>query len=47
VSSPLRLATSSAEIVGLLLDAGDADRRLTELRALLTELLRPRLSSVP
>ena len=45
--SPLRLAGTSAEMVALLLDAGTADERLVELRALLAELLRPRLSPVP
>jgi len=47
VSSPLPLATSARELTGLLLDAAQGDRRLAELRELLAELLRPRLSSVP
>ncbi|HXU02472.1 MAG TPA: FHA domain-containing protein [Polyangia bacterium] len=46
-SSPLRLATSPDEMVALLLDPADADQRAAELRALLAELLRPRLTSIP
>jgi hypothetical protein len=45
--SPLRLAGTPTEMVALLLDADTADERLVELRALLAELLRPRLSQVP
>ena len=45
--SPLRLATSSDEIVALLLDPAAGDQRSDELRELLGELLRPRLTSVP
>jgi pSer/pThr/pTyr-binding forkhead associated (FHA) protein len=45
--SPLRLAASSAEIVALLLDPAAGDQRLDELRELLGELLRPRLTAVP
>ena len=47
VSSPLRLATSPGEMAALLLDASDGAQRLAELRELLAELLRRRLSSVP
>jgi len=45
--SPLRLARSPEEIIALLLDRAGGDQRLRELRALLTELLRSRLTSVP
>jgi len=45
--SPLRLATTADELVALLLDGEHADQRLAELRELLGELFRPRLSSVP
>jgi hypothetical protein len=45
--SPLRLATTPVEMVALLLDAAGGDDRLAELRELIGELLRPRLSSVP
>jgi hypothetical protein len=42
--TPLRLATSPDEIVALLVDPHGADERLTELRELLDELFRPRLT---
>lgn len=42
VLSPLRLATSSEELIALLLDTAAGDARLTELDELLGELLRPR-----
>jgi hypothetical protein len=45
--SPLRLATTPEQMVTLLLDPTGADERLAELRELLAELFRPRLSSVP
>jgi FHA domain len=45
--SPLRLASTSEEMVAMLLDSAGADERLVELRGLLAELLRPRLTSVP
>ena len=45
--SPLRLASSSDEIVALLLDPATGDQRFDELRELLGELLRSRLTSVP
>jgi len=45
--SPLRLATTADEIVTLLLDDAHAGARLAELRQLLAELFRPRLSTVP
>jgi len=45
--SPLRLATTAGEMATLLLDGPHADERLVELRQLLVELFRPRLSSVP
>lgn len=45
--SPLRLAASPGEIVALLLDPVAGDQRLDELRELLGELLRPRLTAVP
>ena len=45
--SPLRLAASPDEIVALLLDPAAGDQRLDELRELLGELLRPRLTAVP
>jgi FHA domain-containing protein len=45
--SPLRLATTPDQIVALLMDPAHADDRLAELRELLGELFRPRLSSVP
>jgi len=45
--SPLRLATTPEQMVTLLLDPTGADDRLAELRELLAELFRPRLSSVP
>jgi pSer/pThr/pTyr-binding forkhead associated (FHA) protein len=45
--SPLRLAASPDEMLALLLDPDGADQRLAELRELLAELLRPRLTSVP
>jgi len=45
--SPLRLASSSDEIVALLLDPAAGDQRFDELRELLGELLRVRLTSVP
>jgi predicted component of type VI protein secretion system len=45
--SPLRLAVSSDEIVALLLDPVGGDQRFDELRELLGELLRPRLTAVP
>jgi predicted component of type VI protein secretion system len=44
--SPLRLAGTADELVALLLDGEHADERLAELRELLGELFRPRLSSV-
>jgi len=45
--SPLRGASTTRELVALLLDEAHGDARLGELRALLAELFRPRLSSVP
>jgi pSer/pThr/pTyr-binding forkhead associated (FHA) protein len=45
--SPLRLAATPDEMVALLLDPGGGEQRFTELRELLAELLRPRLTSVP
>jgi pSer/pThr/pTyr-binding forkhead associated (FHA) protein len=45
--SPLRLAATRDELVALLLDPTGGDQRLEELRELLAELLRPRLTSVP
>ena len=45
--SPLRLAASPDEMIALLLDPNGGEQRLVELRALITELLRPRLTSVP
>jgi hypothetical protein len=45
--SPLRLATTPDQIVALLMDPARADDRLAELRELLGEVFRPRLSSVP
>ena len=45
--SPLRLAASPGEIVALLLDPVAGDQRLDELRELLGELLRPRLTAGP
>ena len=45
--SPLRLAATRDELVALLLDPTGGDQRLDELRELLAELLRPRLTSVP
>ena len=45
--SPLRLAATPDQIVALLMDPVRADDRLAELRELLAELFRPRLSSVP
>jgi pSer/pThr/pTyr-binding forkhead associated (FHA) protein len=45
--SPLRLAATPDEMLALLLDAGAGDERLAELRELLTELFRTRLTSVP
>lgn len=45
--SPLRLASTADEMVAMLLDAARADDRLVELRGLLAELLRPRLTSIP
>jgi pSer/pThr/pTyr-binding forkhead associated (FHA) protein len=45
--SPLRLASSADEIVALLLDPAAGDQRFDELRELLGELLRARLTSVP
>lgn len=45
--SPLRLAVSSDEIVALLLDPAAGEQRFDELRELLGELLRPRLTFVP
>jgi hypothetical protein len=45
--SPLRLAATADELVALLLDGDHAEERLAELRELLGELFRPRLSSVP
>jgi len=45
--TPLRLASTVDELVALLLEAPHADDRLAELRELLGELFRPRLSSVP
>ena len=45
--SPLRLAASSDEMLALLLDPGGGDQRLAELRELMAELLRPRLTSIP
>jgi pSer/pThr/pTyr-binding forkhead associated (FHA) protein len=44
--SPLRLAATRDELVALLLDPSSGDQRLDELRELLAELLRPRLTSV-
>ena len=44
--SPLRLASSPGEIVALLLDPAGGEQRFDELRELLCELLRPRLTSV-
>lgn len=45
--SPLRAAATPRELVALLLDEAHGDARLGELRALLAELFRPRLSSIP
>ena len=45
--SPLRLAATVEEMVALLLDPAGGDQRFAELRELLAELLRPRLTSVP
>jgi pSer/pThr/pTyr-binding forkhead associated (FHA) protein len=45
--SPLCLAASPDEMVALLLDPVGGGQRLAELRELLAELLRPRLTSVP
>ena len=45
--SQLRLATTVEDMVALLLDPEGGDQRLAELRELLAEMLRPRLSSVP
>jgi pSer/pThr/pTyr-binding forkhead associated (FHA) protein len=45
--SPLRLAASSDEMSALLLDPAGGDQRLDELRELLAQLFRPRLTSVP
>lgn len=45
--SPLRLAASPDEMIALLLDPNGGQQRLAELRALVAELLRPRLTSVP
>ena len=45
--SPLRLAATPDEIVALLLNPAAGDQRFVELRELLAELLRPRLTSVP
>lgn len=45
--SSLRLATSTDEMIALLLDPDGGEQRLNELRELLGELLRPRLTSVP
>ena len=42
--TPLRLARSADEIVALLIDPEAANQRLTELRELLDELFRPRLT---
>jgi hypothetical protein len=47
IMSPLRLATTSDEMVTLLLDPTVGDQRFDELDELLGELLRPRLVSVP
>src|SRR6188768_4196896 len=44
VLTPLRLATSPDDIVALLVDPHGADQRLIELRELLDELFRPRLT---
>lgn len=45
--SPLRLAASPDEMVALLFDPTGGDQRLAELRELLAELMRPRLTSIP
>ncbi len=45
--SPLCLAASPDEMIALLLDPHGGQQRLAELRALVAELLRPRLTSVP
>ena len=45
--SPLRLAATADEMLALLFDPAGGDQRLAELRELLSELLRPRLSSIP
>ncbi len=44
VLTPLRLATSPDDVVALLVDPRGGDERLSELRELLDELFRPRLS---
>ena len=46
-SSPLRGAATRDEMIALLLDPAGGDKRLDELRELLAELLRPRLTSIP
>lgn len=45
--SPLRLATSTNEMIALLLDPEGGEQRFEELRELLAELLRRRLTSTP
>jgi hypothetical protein len=46
-SSPLRRAATRDEMIALLLEPAGGDKRLDELRELLAELLRPRLTSIP
>jgi hypothetical protein len=46
-SSPLRRAATRDEMIALLLEPAGGDERLDELRELLAELLRPRLTSLP
>lgn len=45
--SRLRLAATVEEMVALMLDPAGGDQRFAELRELLAELLRPRLTPVP
>jgi len=45
--SPLRLAATPDEMVALLLNPVAGEKRFVELRELLAELLRSRLTSVP
>jgi pSer/pThr/pTyr-binding forkhead associated (FHA) protein len=45
--SPLRLASTRDEMIALLMDPAAGDERLDELRELLAELLRRRLTPVP